>query len=463
MKKSIHKTTIVLSLITLLIISCEDFVEVDAPVDKLTVTSVFGNDETARSAMQGIYNELFRTATFCGGNNSVTALAGLSAKEIFTLNEASDQVSLEYQENEIQPNNTANLSLWSSAYNVIYMCNSLLEGVLASEQISEEVGDQLEGEAKFIRAFTYFQLVNLYGEVPLILSTDYRINAQMSRTAIEEVYTQIVSDLEKAVGLLTDEYFDSERTNVNRFVAEALLARVYLFQQEWSLAEIHSSNVINQSAHYELLMQLDQVFLMNSRESIWQISPAGRGNIFTNTYDGWLFVSPVPRLALTNEYANSFEDIDKRKNYWIGYSQDREAYYPFKYKDGQSFNNITEYSMVLRLAEQYLIRAEARARQGNLSGGISDIDKIKERAGLDLLSETNPEIDQASLIEEILDERKKELFTEWGHRWFDLKRTGEASEILGRNNPLWQDTDVLYPIPEQERMKNTNLGQNNGY
>ncbi|MBO0353535.1 RagB/SusD family nutrient uptake outer membrane protein [Muricauda ruestringensis] len=457
--KSIIAITLVLCAL-----SCDDFVEVDVPTNKLTVESVFDSDETARSAMQGIYNELFRSASFCnGGSNSVTALAGLSADEIFTLNTATDLGYLEFQENEILPNNTANLSLWSSAYNIVYMANSVLEGVSASEQISVEVSNQLEGEVRFIRAFTFFQLVNLYGEVPLVLTTDYRINAEMSRASVEEVYSQISIDLQEAVTLLDAGYPDSERINVNRFAAEALLARVYLYRQEWALAEIHSTNVINQSGYYELLKDLDQVFLKNSQEAIWQISPAGNGNSSTNTNDGYLFVSPIPRLALTNEYAAFFEDSDMRRSYWIGYNQDKETYYPHKYKDGRSTNNITEYSTVLRLAEQYLIRAEARARQGNISGGISDVDKIKDRAGLGLLSETNPEINQEDLVNEILIERKKELFTEWGHRWFDLKRVGKASETLGSTNPLWQDTDVLYPIPEQERMKIPGLGQNDGY
>ncbi|NDV15759.1 RagB/SusD family nutrient uptake outer membrane protein [Muricauda sp. TY007] len=463
MKKINRNKLIVTGLLLFITVSCDDFIEVEVPADKLTVTTVFESNETARSAMQGIYNELFRSISFCsGGNNSVTALVGLSSGELFTLLET-DLTYREFEENEINPNNPNNLNLWNSAYNLIYMTNSMLEGVLVSKNISDGVRDQLEGEARFIRAFTYFNLVNLYGEVPLILSTDYRINAQMGRTSIEEVYDQILTDLHEAIALLEEIYKDGERTIVNRFVAEALLARIYLYRQQWALAEVHSTNVINQSAHYDLLEDLDQVFLMNSKEAIWQISPTGLGSSSTNTKEGALFVSNNPKFAIAEDLALSIEPGDKRTENWIGLDAERNAYYPYKYKDGRSTNNITEYSMVFRLAEQYLIRAEARTRQGNILGGISDVDKIKGRADVDLLSETNPDIDQVGLIEEILDERKKELFTEWGHRWFDLKRTGKSSEILGNGNPLWQDTDVLFPIPEQERMKNTNLGQNEGY
>lgn len=463
MQKSYIKNFTITSLLVFITLCCEDFIEVDIPADKLTTTIVFDSDETARSAMRGVYNELFRSISFSnGGHNSVTALAGLSADELLTVN-VTDLTYREFEENEIQPNNPNNLSLWNSAYNAIYMTNSILEGLMESEQITPEVKGQLEGEARFVRAFTFFQLVNLYGEVPLVLTTNYKVNAEMSRASVEEVYSQIITDLNEAITLLMEDYLEGERTNVNRYTAEALLARVYLYRQEWALAEVHSTNVINQYAHYELLVDLDQVFLMNSREAIWQISPSGDGSSASNTNDGWLFVSPFPKFDISEDFASLFMPADKRRIHWIGYNPDNDSFYPYKYKDGRSTNNITEYSMVLRLAEQYLIRAEARAHQVNLSGAVADIDKIRERASLDLLSETNPEIDKESLIAEILDERKKELFTEWGHRWFDLKRTGNAPEILGSGNPQWQDTDMLYPIPEQERMKNTNLGQNEGY
>src|SRR5690606_40581539 len=107
-----------------------------------------------------------------------------------------------------------------------------------------------------------------------------------------------------------------------------------------------------------------------------------------------------------------------------------------------------------RFAEQYLIRAEARAMQGKLSGAIADVDKIRQRAGLELISDTNPAIDKEALLNIIFQERKLELFSEWGHRWFDLKRTGRASAVLSSIKPQWQDTDILYPVPEEERSKN---------
>ncbi|MEH6679817.1 MAG: RagB/SusD family nutrient uptake outer membrane protein [Sediminicola sp.] len=441
--------------------SCEDYVEVDVPDHKMVREVVFNNDETALSAMKGIYNELFRSSFSSGNVNSVTALAGLSAHEIGNLS-ATNLTAMEFEANQILPNNPSNHSLWSGAYNMVYMANAVLEGTTASDQLSEGVRDQLEGEAKFIRAFAYLYLVNLYGEVPLLLTTDYRTNAVPSRDTVGEVYDQIISDLNDAVALLDTDYREGERTHVNRYVAMALLARTTLYTEKWEQAENWAGQLIDGTSDHELLADLDQVFLKNSREAIWQISPIGRGNIFTNTNDGNLFISAFPSFYLAKNLADSFEDGDKRALHWVGFNEGRNEYHPFKYKDGSSTNNITEYTMVLRLAEQYLIRAEARAMQGNLTGAIDDLDRIRQRAGLPLLAETDPAISRNAFLDILMEERKKELFTEWGHRWFDLKRTGRASDVLGTNNPLWQDTDVLFPVPEEERLKNPNLGQNQG-
>jgi hypothetical protein len=115
------------------------------------------------------------------------------------------------------------------------------------------------------------------------------------------------------------------------------------------------------------------------------------------------------------------------------------------------------------LAEQFLIRAEARAKQNNKLIGSnsaeSDINVIRNRAGLLNTSAAT----QEELLSEIERERRVELFVEWGHRWLDLKRSGRASAVLSLIKPLWDDTDVLYPIPYSERLLNPKLTQNFGY
>lgn len=448
--------------------SCEDFLEIDSPDQKMISQVVFDKDETALSAMQGIYNQLFQ-ASFSGGSfDSVTILSGVSGGILSPIY-ATDLPYVEFEQHEILPSNFRNLNLWLSAFNIIYLTNSLLEGIENSKGISDEVYNQLKGEASLVRAFTYFYLVNLYGEVPLILTTNYQENALASRNSIPAVYDQILLDLQAAENLLEDHYRNGERTQLNRFVAVAMLARVHLYLENWAEAERLSSEVIAQSGTYQILEDLNQVFLADSREAIWQLSPEGDGSGSTHTNEGsLLIINPAfpsrARLKLAPEFIATLDTTDKRLHHWIGYNETLGYYFPYKYKIRSSTTlPIEEYSVVLRLAEQYLIRAEARAMQGNLSGTIEDLDVIRKRADKELIASINPGVTQNDLLNLIAEEREKELFTEWGHRWLDLKRTGKAGQVLGTDDPFWQATDIYYPIPEEERMKNPNLNQNNGY
>lgn len=448
--------------------SCEPFVDVEVPDHRIASTTVFANDETAINAINGIYNQLFNTSFSSGGNRSVTFLAGLSADN-FQTTSSTDEI-LEFAGNDITVANSFNKDLWSGAYNMIYMLNSILEGIEGSISLSEDVRDRIEGEAKFVRAFTNFHLAIIYGDIPLLLTTDYRINAVAPRNTSDDVYQQVLTDLEDAIALLETSYPEDERTRPNKFVAMAMLARVYLYLNNWQQAENYSSLVIEENATYEILENHDSVFLANSREGIWQISPVGSGNSFTHTNEGNLFIKTPTTLtpvALSSSFIDSRDVVDERLQHWVGiYTDDTGIYYfPNKYKVqyDASGGDITEYSMVLRLAEQYLIRSEARAKQGNLIGAITDLDVIRKRSGLEPVAETAPNSSEADVLEMVLEERRSELFSEWGHRWFDLRRTNNTATVLKLKSPNWEATDALYPIPDDDRTKNPNLDQNPGY
>jgi len=453
----------------LLCVACEDFVEVELPNHKITSETVFNNDETARSAMQGIYNQLFNSSFANGGIQSVTFLSGVSADN-FQLTTNVQEIR-EFGQNNITADNASNLSLWAGAYNVIYMANSLLEGIENNTDLSEEVKQSLEGEAKFVRAFSYFYLTNVYREVPLILQTDYQQNAVAPRDAQAAVYDQIVLDLYDAIELLPEAYTTGERTRPNRYAAMAFMARVYLYVEDWQQAADVSSQVISQASLYELLPNLDDLFLANSREAIWQISPLGWGGDFTHTREGNLFIQNATDntpVALSNDFIEIWEDPqDLRRNHWIALfeGEGENLYYAYKYKVSYDASGgaITEYSMVMRLAEQYLIRAEARARMGNTAGAIEDLDKIRGRAGTPLLAEVQPNPSPEELLNLLLAERRKELFGEWGHRWLDLRRFGNAMPLEEKDVADWQANDWWYPIPQEERNKNPQLSQNEGY
>ena len=459
-----YQSYVLVTLMCFTLFACDDLVEVNVPNDRITSETVFSKDETANSAVVGIYNQLFQATFSSGGQTSVTVLAGLSADNLQAT--VSTTNLLEFEENEIFNNNSYNLGIWSSAYNTIYMTNAVLDGIDNNTAISAELKAELSGEARFLRAFTYFYLVNLYGDVPLVLSTDYQNNAVVSRTDTTQVFNQIVEDLESAINLLGTTYENGERLRANSYTATALLARVHLYLENWEMAEQLSTSVIDASGIFELL-PLNEVFLANSREAIWQISPIAGGLATTNTNEGALFIMQNTRgnIALTENFMASIDTLDTRRDNWIGSfdSETNKYYFPYKYKVKNSTEDASEYSMVMRLAEQYLIRAEARLKQGKIMESIEDLDRIRLRAGLKPIAEINPETTSEELLDLILLERRRELFGEWGHRWLDLKRTGRAKVNLPPLKPLWEDTDVFYPIPEDELRKNLNLTQNPGY
>lgn len=284
------------------------------------------------------------------------------------------------------------------------------------------------------------------------------MNNVLPRTPVADVYKQVITDLEEAVPLMNEDYATSEHVRPNRSAAEALLARVYLYTQQWANAEKWSGTVIDGN-RYHLLEDLNGVFLKNSDEAIWQLQTF---NAPRNTWEGF---NAVPLSAvifrLQQPLVNAFEPGDLRKEMWTGNMAVSGApvYYPFKYKVRTS-DDFTEYSMVLRFAEQYLIRAEARAQQDNITGALADLDTVRHRAGLEPLPAT---LGKAGVLLAVEQERRVELFTEWGHRWLDLKRTNRADAVLQPIKPAWKSTAVLLPIPTDARKTNSNLTQNEGY
>lgn len=447
----------------LILCSCEDFVDIGAPISELIRETVFIDDATAEAALMDIYAQLRNTSMFNGGLDGCSSLFGHYADELILYNNNLPNLEAFYQHTVI-PGNTEISVIWNNSYNLIYAANSIIEGSSASK-ISVDIRKQLQGEALFIRALVHFYLVNFFGDLPYITSTDYRENSVVSRLAVEDVYTLIIEDLKQAKILLTEEYVTSERIRVNQFTVAAFLARVYAYTEQWHFAETEATEVIDQSIYD--LPPLDEVFLKNSPASIWSFHSGtpGYNTIEAQTY---IFtIGPPPNTALNPSLVNSFEPGDGRLKEWVGTVTDTGEiwYFAHKYKRNSITDTSEEYSIVFRLAEQYLIRAEARAKQGvNLIGAIADLDAIRARAGIPLLKDTYPGITPPELLEAILHERQVELFTEFGHRWLDLKRTGKAAEVLKNIKPQWNDTDILLPIPEAELLINPNLlPQNPGY
>lgn len=448
-------------LLMILSTSCEDFVDIDPPRNQIIRETIYTDDESAMAAIIGIYSEMTNESSIITTQSNL--FEGWCSDEFFIFSFSAPE--LEFFNNELTSTNSIVGGNWDQAYKFIHYSNAVLEGLAASENISEITKQQLTGEARFIRALTHFYLVNVFGDVPVITTTDFKVNSVASRNSKQQIYAQIISDLEEAQILLNDDYSFSngERIRPNRWVATALLARVYLYLDDWANAEEQATAIINNSLLYSLESDLNAVFLANSNEAIWQLKPNAANK---NAEDGFTFIPanftlrPF-KVSLNDQLINVFEAGDARLNNWVGsYDVDNTTYYfPFKYKVRES-SSITEYNMIFRLAEQFLIRAEARANQNKISEAIDDLNIIRARAGLSNLS-ASLEVEQMLLA--VAQERRIELFAEGGHRWRDLKRTGQANTVLASSKPSWQTTDELFPIPQLELEKNPNLTQNQGY
>ncbi|UNY97894.1 RagB/SusD family nutrient uptake outer membrane protein [Zhouia spongiae] len=436
--------------------ACESFVEPEPPKNELTRENIFVDKQTIEASLIGIYSQM--TEGFGGfANYQTTLFGGLCSDELDNYSTSPSQ--LEFYENSLMPDNVDIIRLWSEPYEYIYQTNAIMEGLYKTENIAGIFKDEIRGEALFIRAFCHFYLANFFGNIPYITTTDYIENAVASRDPINEVYEHIINDLKEASSLLPESYVTDGRLRPNKHTVQALLARVYLYNEDWKNAEILAENVIKASQYYQLEQDLNSVFLVGSKEAIWQLYPVITG---LNTIEGYAFIlSRAPyNVALNKTVFDTFDSNDLRKDTWIGTltSGTETYYYPYKYK--VNFDaTLSEYYMVFRLAEQYLIRAEARAQLNNLDWALADLNKIRNRAGLENFESTS----KAMILEAIYTERQRELFAEWGHRWFDLKRTGRANEVLSAIKPGWETIDVLFPIPQSELQNNPNMPQNPGY
>ncbi|SMC88814.1 RagB/SusD family nutrient uptake outer membrane protein [Pedobacter africanus] len=441
--------------------ACSKFTDVDLPSSQLGTGSVFESKATANAAITDIYSKIRERGLLTGFNSGLSVQLGLYADELQFYGLALSAQANFYNNSLIATGNETS-TLWTESYNQIYAVNSAVEGINKSLALQTLDKDQLMGEALFLRGLIHFYLVNSFGPIPYIKTTNYQQNRVAGRMPEAEVYGLIKSDLEQSVTLLPTQYIGTERVRPNKWAAQALLARVCLYMQKWDEAAKASSSVLDQSSLYKWPTDLNTVFVKESLSTIWQLMPATNTQ---NTYEGNSFIfiqGPPTSVAITNALFGAFADNDLRRGQWLNKVTNGNSswYHAYKYKERTTTTASKEYSIVLRIAEQYLIRAEARAHQGNLIGAKEDLNKVRNLAGLgNSTANTADEI-----IEAVLQERRLELFTEFGHRFFDLKRTGKLDLVLSPIKPQWGTNDRLFPIPESELLLNSNLKpQNAGY
>jgi len=442
--------------IVLILGSCKKLIDVGPSKTELLTTTVFKDSATVQSTIAGLYESFApQTGSY---RNSISTMLALSADELLYNGNDYDAIT----NNAVLSTDGTTAAVWEDSYKTIYVANSLLEGVPTGEGISQNFRNQALAEARFIRAFCYFYLVNVYGDVPLVLGTDVAKNMNMARTPASDVYVQIIEDLKFAQSNLPSDYSisDDSRTRANRWVATAMLARVYLYNKNWAEAEAQAGSIINNTSLFSLDADLDAVFSPQSAEAIWQLYNDNSGYTWYATEVLPNPVTQIPTYFLSSSLLGAFEPGDKRKQFWTAmtnYSGTNYTY-PYKYKSLKSGAD-TEYYTILRLPEQYLIRAEARAQLNNAAGAREDLLVVRKRAGLINL----PVTDKDGILLAVEQERRIELNSEWGHRWLDLKRTGRINAVLTASKPSWKPSAALFPVPNAQRTLNRSLTQNPGY
>lgn len=452
-------TTIAIAAIAFFCSGCDSFLSIGLSPQLIESADLTTDITTAQSAVDGIYTYM-RSANPMITNGAPAIYGGLAADELRP--SADNAIYGPFYENAILPDNSYIASqLWSPAYNMLYRCNSLIAQMEASMALPGTARNRLVAELIVARAFQYVYLTGFFGGVPLVLTPDYTINATLPRVDDVEILRHLAADLQRAQQLFLDGEALATKTRPTYWAATALLARISLYLGDHEGAIRYSSDVIA-NGPFRLSADLETVFGIGGPETIWEIAPP---NNTGNTPEGGAFlpgsVSTLSPLLLTDAVVRAFEPGDGRLAQWVGRTGEGSGtvYYPRKYRYPQPGATF-EYSVVLRMAEQYLIRAEAYLAEGAVEDARRDLNALRGRAEATLLRDG---MDAGALRDTLRTERQRELFAEWGHRWFDLRRWGIIDDVMPQAKVGWQSHQALFPIPENQLFYNYRLTQNPGY
>lgn len=367
----------------------------------------------------------------------------------------------------------------------INQCNTVLKYVPQIEDPKLDEGGRREiilGEAAFLRAYNYFRLVRLWGDVPLTITPTESINPDsinVFRTPVEEVYAQIIKDLEYSASVLPKADNPAQLAGrATQGAAYALLAQVYATKQpaDWGKVKLYCDEVIT-SYVYELVPDYDYLFdgaHENSSESIFEIQ-FQKPNVTQWSYqlmdppsatgDTWRKFN-TPSLDLINAFKAEGDSIRYHSSiwwedvtgYWIDPIYDTYVPFVFKWRNPGGWSSEDNFC-VIRLAETILLRAEARNELNDIDGALSDLKTVRDRVNLPAKNLSGKD----AVRDAILLERRLELAFEF-YRWPDLLRTGRAITTMQSLGYAAQDPrDLLFPIPQDARDRNPNLTQNPGY
>lgn len=442
-----------------LFVSCENLIDVEIPSNQVGSSQVFEDAQTANAALAGLYASLFNNSVLSGEGLGI--LLGSYTDDLDGYLVGSTNGAMDIYRNQQLASNGDITRIWANSYQQIYMANSIISGAENSVTLTSADKDRIKGEAMTVRSILYFYLQQLFGDIPYPVTTDYRVNQLLHKTSSNEVLNLLQADLITASQLLKDDYRSPERVIPNRAVAQLMLAKVLLLKGEWNSAEGILQGIV-QNPLYQFQNDLTKVFINNSPHILWQLKPLSPADA-TKEATLYYFEGSAPgSYAVSQDLMGVFSADDLRKQYWMApVTFNGATYYRLeKYKNRVPGENTSEYSVVFRLEEVYLLLAEALAQQNRVGEAVPYLNATRVRAEL---PELPAAISKADCLTEILLENRKEFFAEMGHRFLDLKRTGNLS-ILTSSKPNWKSYHALWPLPQGDLLANPNLSpQNQGY
>lgn len=473
MKKIIIQIIKCLPVLLLIVVlpSCKKYLDVLPPTNATSSSTVFNTKGTIDGLMSQMYFE------------SSNMMSGVAIKdfEMIADNAYNPTASnTDAQTANLTPLTASEIVDWWGSYKAIYVANTLIEGLptVNHSVLDETTKKSYIGAALTVRAYIHFLLVRAFGDVPLITTSNVEESRSVGRTPKDAVYAQIETDLKDAIADLPPTPGAPYYINC-KYIPKSILASVYLTEGKWEEAETAASDVIN-SNKYQLETDLSRVFLQGSSETIMTVGYTQKYNENSPNASqwGWSLIPFQSFLesvwaALSPGLLNSFEAGDNRKTAWTklynasNYPDPENRVFQNKYKipsivDQNTSPGQAEDYKFIRLAELYLIRAEARAQQTKLTEAAKDLDRIRNRAGL--LNTTAAT--KTDLIDAVLDERRHELFFENDFRWFDLVRTGKVNAVLSAipyKTANWKPYMTLLPISTEIINTTPGMTQNPGY
>lgn len=446
-------TYIYIFILSLVFASCESELDLE-PAQSISVGEALATEGNIANILIGTYNKAGERETFGGDTQIISDLLGADGQVTWNGTFLDPR---QFFNKTILLDNGFVENHWNNSYEVINQANLVIDNLDVIESSTDEK-NRIEGEAKFLRALTYFDLVKLYGlpyeastnnaqlGVPLMLTgiTDYSVDLDIGRSSVEEIYTQIIKDLTDAETLLpsSNSYF------ADQYAAKALLARVYFQQGDYGSARDAADEVLEKSGH-SLAPTFADTFNNDAdgQEDIFAFqvtSQTGENDLIT-FYASEGNGGRGGDISLNQAYFNLFDDPNDVRLSFNYVSPTTGGTLTSKYTN--QFSNVP----ILRIAEMHLIRAESNFRENTTTGmdPLSEINALRSR------SEAGP---LASVtLDDFFEERQRELAFE-GHLLFDHKRTGRAVGSLAADS-----NELVLPIPQSELDTNDSIEPNPGY